>query len=208
MEPLDELTITVNRSELHLLLEGLDAYEYWQLGDVLPRNNGIVVLPDDRYGDRYLDPDEVPTEEQQEAIEGVRHCRALIARLDEIQRAVADGAAAVAGFERARDAQANAVEALVPALIARALAEVAEMLPGTTSIEVLRETNEDGPDTLRVQRMRNAAGDVLYDIDTDHPDLAVEDRIDHVGYKDLDQLLGITYGTYFGAHVLSTMTDP
>ena len=53
MEPGDEATITLTQSELYLLIEGLDAYEYWQLGDVLPRNNGAVFLPDDDFGDRY-----------------------------------------------------------------------------------------------------------------------------------------------------------
>ena len=82
------------------------------------------------------------------------------------------------------------------------LTGVAEVLPGTTSIEVLGETNEDGLDTLRIQRVRDAAGDVLYDIDTGHPDRAVEDGIDRVGHEYLDQLLDITYGTYFGTNML------
>lgn len=45
MEPGDEATITLTQSELYLLIEGLDAYEYWQLGDVLPRNNGAHSCP-------------------------------------------------------------------------------------------------------------------------------------------------------------------
>ena len=105
-------------------------------------------------------------------------------------------------FERAREAHANAVAAFVPALIASAMAEVAEVLPGTTSLEVLGETSEDGLDILRIQRVRNAAGNLLYNIDTGHPDRVVEDRIDHVGSKYLDQLLDVTYGEYFGTHVL------
>lgn len=207
MDPLDEITITVNQSELHLLIEGLDAYEYWQLGDVLPRNNGEVFLPDEPYGDRYWAPDEEPTEAQQEAIEGVRRCRELTARLDEARRAGTDVGDVGAGFERARGAHADAVAALVPALIASALAEVAEVLPGATSLEVLGETNEDGLDILRIQRVRNAAGDLLYSINAGHPDRAVEDRIDHVGSEYLDQLLDITYGQYFGEHVLELPED-
>lgn len=50
------------------------------------------------------------------------------------------------------------------------------MLPGTTSLEVLGETNEDRLDILRIQRVRNAAGDLLYNIDVGHPDRDVEDR--------------------------------
>ena len=170
MDPLDEITVTVTQSELYLLVEGLDAYEYWQLGDVLPRNNGEVFLPDDPSGDRYWAPDEEPTEAQQEAIDGVRQCRKLMARLDETRRAGTDVGDVGARFERARGAHAEAVAALVPALIASALAEVAEVLPEATSLEVLGETNEDGLDILRIQRVRNAAGNVLYNIDAGHPD--------------------------------------
>ena len=90
----------------------------------------------------------------------------------------------------------------MPTLIAGALAEVADVLPGAVSLEVLGETNEDGLEILRIQRVRNAQGEVLYDIETGHPDGAIEDRIDHVGSEYLDQLLDITYGTYFGTNVL------
>jgi len=102
----------------------------------------------------------------------------------------------------ARRVHTDAVVALASALIAGALDEVAEVLPGTVSLEVLGETNEDGLDILRIQRVRNAQGDVLYDIETGHLDRAVEDRIDHVGSEYLDQLLDITYGEFFGEHVL------
>lgn len=91
---------------------------------------------------------------------------------------------------------------LLPALIAGALAEVADVLPGAVSLEVLGETN-DGLDILRIQRVRNAGSEALYDIETGHPDRAVEDRIDHVGSEYLDQLHDITYGEHFGRHVLN-----
>lgn len=201
MEPGDEATITLTQSELYLLIEGLDAYEYWQLGDVLPRNNGAVFLPDDDLGDRYWDQGEKPTEEQREAIEGVRRCRALMQRLEDVRRA-SSGGGAPSGVDELRAAHAKSVERLMPTLIAGALAEVAEVLPGAVSLEVLGETNEDGLDVLRIQRVRNAQGEVLYDIETGQADRAVEDRIDHVGSEYLDQLLDITYGTYFGTSVL------
>jgi hypothetical protein len=73
----EKVSIRLNVDEIHLLLEGLDAYEYWQLGDVLPRNNGMVFLPDDLFGERYWPADEIPSEAQAEAIEAVRACRAL-----------------------------------------------------------------------------------------------------------------------------------
>lgn len=47
----------------------------------------------------------------------------------------------------------------------------------------------------------------LYDIDVGHPDRAVEDRIDHVGFEYLDQLIDMTSGRYFGEHVLEVPDD-
>jgi len=194
--------VPLTLGEVRLLIEGLDAYEYWQLGDVLPRNNGAVFLPDDDFGDRYWDGAEEPTDEQRKAIEGVRRSRALLLRLEEARRVLSDASRAQGRINELRADHAKSVDRLVPALIAGALDEVAEVLPGSASLEVLGETNEDGLDILRIERVRNAQGDVLYDIETGHPDRAVEDRIDHVGSEYLDQLLDITYGEFFGEHVL------
>jgi hypothetical protein len=79
VEPVDEVALRMSPEELRLLLEGLDAYEYWQLGDVLPRNNGLVFLPDDEGAERYWS-DEI-TDAQTQAIDAVRACRALAERL-------------------------------------------------------------------------------------------------------------------------------
>ncbi len=48
-----------------MLLEPLDSLEYWQLGDVLARNDGMVWIPGDSVGpvDRYWE-DEEPTSDQ------------------------------------------------------------------------------------------------------------------------------------------------
>jgi hypothetical protein len=203
VEENDATMVPLTLGEMLLLIEGLDAYEYWQLGDVLPRNNGLVFLPDDPYGDRYWSPDDEPTEEQQEAIEGVRRCRDLLVRLDDVRRASSGSGDVRTKVERARNSHGKAVEALIPLLIAAALVEVADVLPGAASLEVLGETNEDGLDILRIQRVRGRGDEVIYDIETGHSDQAVEDRIDHVGSEYLDQLLDITYGEYFGEHVLT-----
>lgn len=202
MEATDAVTMQLTPAEMHLLLEGLDAYQYWQLGDVLPRNNGMVFLPDDPDGDRYWSEDRPASAEQVEAIEAVRECRILEERLHAaVQQADAHNSSLVR-FGRARAAYEAAVDDLVPLLIDVALASVEEALPGTTMIEVLGETNEDGLSILRIQRARNTAGEVLYDIETGHPDRAVEDRIDVVGSGYLDQLLDLTGGAYFGLHTL------
>jgi hypothetical protein len=34
----EEITMRLTQSDLALLVESLDSHEYWQLGDVLPRN--------------------------------------------------------------------------------------------------------------------------------------------------------------------------
>lgn len=90
VDPNDAVSVSLTPRDLHLLLEGLDAYEYWQLGDVLPRNNGVVFLPDDPFADRYWAADLPVRVEQAEAIAEVKECRALAERL---QVAAAAGAA-------------------------------------------------------------------------------------------------------------------
>lgn len=74
--------VLLSRSDVALVLEALDSHEYWQIGDVLPRNDGMVWVPGDCVGpyDRYW-RDEQPTERQADAIEQVRRCRALAERL-------------------------------------------------------------------------------------------------------------------------------
>jgi hypothetical protein len=70
--------VSLSASGTCRLADGLDAHEYWELGDVLPRNNGEVFIPGDLDPgpDRYWDG-VVPTREQQEAIDEVRACREL-----------------------------------------------------------------------------------------------------------------------------------
>jgi hypothetical protein len=78
-----EVTLHLSISDVLLLIEGLDAYEYWQLGDVLPRNNGAVFIPGDLDPefDHYWGPEPQPSAAQAEAIDQVRTCRALSKRL-------------------------------------------------------------------------------------------------------------------------------
>lgn len=68
-------------------LDGLDALEYWELGDRLPRNNGEVFIPGDLRpeADRYWGRQPEPSEEEQEAIDQVRRCRALAEHLRAIE---------------------------------------------------------------------------------------------------------------------------
>ena len=79
----DDVTVHLSISDVYVLLEGLDAYEYWELGDVLPRNNGAVFIPGDiePESDRYWGPEPELSAEQAEAIEAVHECRGLASRL-------------------------------------------------------------------------------------------------------------------------------
>ena len=67
--------------DLQTLIEALDCYEYWELGQDLPRNNGAVFLPGDHLEGTDLYWSERATEEQAEAIDRVRHGRLLAERL-------------------------------------------------------------------------------------------------------------------------------
>lgn len=67
--------------ELLTLVEALDCYEYWELGQDLPRNDGAVFLPGDHLDETDLYWTESATEQQAEAIDRVRRCRLLAERL-------------------------------------------------------------------------------------------------------------------------------
>jgi hypothetical protein len=78
----EPIEVSLSGADVTRLLEALDAYEYWQLGDVLPRNNGMVFVPGDLEPgfDRYWDGERISAG-QLEAIEEVKACRALAERL-------------------------------------------------------------------------------------------------------------------------------
>lgn len=79
-------SIELTGDELSMLIDGLEAYEYWELGDRLPRNNGEVWIPGDiePERDRYWGPDPDPDADQQEVIEQVKLCRGLAHRLRQL----------------------------------------------------------------------------------------------------------------------------
>ncbi len=91
----------------------------------------------------------------------------------------------------------------MPLLIEMALSTVAEALPGTTVLETEGEMNEDWLFTLRIQRVFDADGGVLYDIGVGHDDPEVETRIDEVGFDYLDLLLDLTGDDYLGRKTVS-----
>lgn len=111
----------------------------------------------------------------------------------------------IAAFDAASERHSMAVADLVPLLVEMAVATVAEALPGAAVLETEGEMNEDWLFTLRIQRVRDADGGVLYDIDTGHDDPDVEARLDEVGFEYLDLLLDLTGDAYLGR---STVAPP
>ena len=76
-----DTTVTLSPTELELLLDALDAYEYWEVGDRLPRNDGRVFLPGDALciDDPYWSAS--PSDHEAVAIAAVRTARLLADRL-------------------------------------------------------------------------------------------------------------------------------
>ena len=76
-----DVNITLSDVDLAMIVEALDCYDYWELGQDLPRNNGAVLLPGDALGDSDPYWTEPPTDAEAEAIESVRASRMLAERL-------------------------------------------------------------------------------------------------------------------------------
>jgi hypothetical protein len=101
-------------------------------------------------------------------------------------------------FDAASQRHVAAVADLVPLLVEMALASVAEVLPGTETLETTGEMNEDWAFTLRIRRVLDAGGGVLYDVEAGHDDAEVETMIDEMGVDYLDLLLDLTGEEYLG----------
>jgi hypothetical protein len=108
-----------------------------------------------------------------------------------------------AAFDAAQRRHTEAVAELVPLLVEMALATVTEVLPAADTLETEGEMNEDWAFTLRIHRVLDAAGDVLYDVGVGHDDPEVETTIDEVGLDYLDLLLDITGEEYLGRKTIS-----
>jgi hypothetical protein len=76
------------------------------------------------------------------------------------------------------------------------------VLPAATSAVVFGAMNEDGALVLRIRRVLDADGGVLFDV-TVGADRAIEDVIDEVDVEYLDVLLDVTGDRYLGQHVLA-----
>lgn len=91
---------------------------------------------------------------------------------------------------------------LVMLLRRMAMESLGDVVPGASSIAAVGEFNEDWIPTLRIQRVFDAEGRVLFDVDVGHSDREVEDAVDFVDTEYLDVLIDLAPGDYFGSVVI------
>ena len=79
-----DVNLTLSVDDLRLIIDGVDCYEYWELGRDLPRNNGSVFIPGDYLcaADPYWSTE--PTDDEAAAIVAVRASRRFAARLQDL----------------------------------------------------------------------------------------------------------------------------
>jgi hypothetical protein len=111
-------------------------------------------------------------------------------------------------YRAARERYDAVADELREQLVGMALTTLAEVLPGAVSIDARGEYNEDLIAMLRVQRVRTAAGEVLFDVNDGHPDRAVEDTVDEVDIEYLDALAAISSGRYLGDVTITAPARP
>jgi hypothetical protein len=104
----------------------------------------------------------------------------------------------VATFERTYRQYTSSAQALVPLAERLALAQVAEVLPGTSRLEVFGHLTEDWIAVLRIQRILSNRGEILFDIAFGHPDRRVEETVDVVNSEYLDLLIDLTGDEFMG----------
>ncbi|MGC1511992.1 MAG: hypothetical protein WA797_03640 [Acidimicrobiales bacterium] len=108
-------------------------------------------------------------------------------------------------FHAMRREHAAASEALVPLTLRMALDSVAEVLPGARTLQVFGRLSEDWIPTLRIQRVLDEQGEVLFDIEVGHDSRKVEDTVDEVGSDYLDLVLDLTGDDYMGARTIDRL---
>lgn len=113
-------------------------------------------------------------------------------------------AALIEQFERAMHRYRSAADDLRPLLVRMALDTVEDVLPGTHEIEVIGQLNEDWTPTLRIQRVLDGDGEVLFDVGFGHDGTRVEETIDEVNIEYLDVLLDLTGDDYMGHRTIDT----
>lgn len=104
-----------------------------------------------------------------------------------------------AQFRRGRADYEQAGLVLAPLTARMALETVADVLPATSALQLRGEYNEDSLPILRIERVLDQAGRVLYEAAEGHPDPRAEETIDQVNTEYLDLLLDVTGDAYLGS---------
>jgi hypothetical protein len=113
----------------------------------------------------------------------------------------------VSRYEAALRAHRRTVEEVVPLVTEMALQSIADVLPGAHELQVHGEINEDWIPVLRIRRILDADGRVLYDVE-EGAERDVEDMIDEVNVEYLDRLLDLTGDDFMGSQIIDwTMLD-
>lgn len=113
--------------------------------------------------------------------------------------------ALITEFKAMRSEHASASASLVPVALRMALESIAEVLPGASTLEVFGRINEDWIPILRIQRVLNEQGEVLFDVEVGHDTRLVEDTIDEVGSEYLDLVLDLTGDDYMGSGTIDAL---
>jgi hypothetical protein len=99
-----------------------------------------------------------------------------------------------------------ALRTFVPLIVRMAMATVSDALPRTEAIDLVGEINGDWIPTLRIRRVVDANGNVLFDGDEGHEARGVEDAIDEANIEYLDPLIELTGDTFMGATTIDSST--
>ncbi|MCZ7525812.1 MAG: hypothetical protein M5U14_05120 [Acidimicrobiia bacterium] len=85
-----------------------------------------------------------------------------------------------------------------------AFGRLTAVLPGASTLQVEGSFNEDWLRVLRIHRVLDESGAVLFDAAESHDRRAVEEAIDEVNTEYLDLLMDLTGDAYMGSHEITT----
>ncbi|MEO9164468.1 MAG: hypothetical protein ABI470_02150 [Aquihabitans sp.] len=114
----------------------------------------------------------------------------------------------VAAFDDAHGRYIESVDQLVPLLIRMAVGRVQDALPTTHVLEAEGELTEDWSRTLRIRRVLDRSGAVLFDVTVGHDGQQVEDAIDDANSEYLDFLMDLTGDIYMGQVIIEIPDSP
>lgn len=106
------------------------------------------------------------------------------------------------GYSQAVRLHQVALSRLVVLLRRMAMETLGDVMPGVSTVIALGEFSEDWIPRLRIQRILDAEGRVVFDADVGHPDRDIEDAVDFVDTEYLDVLIDLAPDDYFGSVII------